>query len=104
MWATLLAILFCIVCLLLMIIILLQRGRGGGLSGAFGGAGGQSAFGGKTGDVFTVATIIGTAVYLLMAVFLVRVYVPQKYESPTSGQPEIAVPATQEVPSDLPLE
>lgn len=41
---------------LLMIIILLQRGRGGGLAGAFGGAGGQSAFGTRAGDVFTKIT------------------------------------------------
>ena len=33
--------------LLLIFIILLQRGRGGGLAGAFGGAGGQSALGTK---------------------------------------------------------
>jgi preprotein translocase subunit SecG len=43
--------------LLLMFVILLQRGRGGGLAGAFGGAGGQSAFGTKAGDVFTRITI-----------------------------------------------
>jgi preprotein translocase subunit SecG len=42
--------------LLLMVIILLQRGRGGGLAGAFGGAGGQSAFGTRAGDVFTKIT------------------------------------------------
>src|SRR5690606_8099880 len=41
----------------LMIVILLQRGRGGGLAGAFGGLGGQSAFGTKAGDVFTKITI-----------------------------------------------
>ena len=38
-------------------VILLQRGRGGGLAGAFGGMGGQSAFGTKAGDVFTKITI-----------------------------------------------
>ncbi len=48
--------------ILLMIIILLQRGRGGGLAGAFGGLGGQSAFGTKAGDVFTKITI-GLAIF-----------------------------------------
>ncbi len=43
--------------LILIGIILLQRGRGGGLAGAFGGMGGQSAFGTKAGDVFTKITI-----------------------------------------------
>ena len=33
--------------LFLIVVILLQRGRGGGLAGAFGGMGGQSAFGTK---------------------------------------------------------
>lgn len=48
--------------LLLVFIILLQRGRGGGLAGAFGGAGGQSALGTKAGDVFTKITV-GLAVF-----------------------------------------
>ncbi len=43
--------------LFLILVVLLQRGRGGGLAGAFGGAGGQSAFGTKAGDVFTKITI-----------------------------------------------
>ena len=60
--------LFCVVCLMLILIVLLQRGRGGGLSGAFGGAGGHSAFGSKTGDVFTWITVGFTALYLLLSV------------------------------------
>lgn len=49
-------------------LILLQRGRGGGLAGAFGGMGGQSAFGTKAGDVFTRITIgIASAWILLCA-------------------------------------
>jgi preprotein translocase subunit SecG len=46
----------------LMFIVLLQRGRGGGLAGAFGGAGGQSVLGVKAGDVFTKITI-GVALF-----------------------------------------
>src|SRR5687767_14002004 len=42
----------------LIVVVLLQRGRGGGLAGAFGGMGGQSAFGTKAGDVFTKITIV----------------------------------------------
>ena len=49
-------------------LILLQRGRGGGLAGAFGGMGGQSAFGTKAGDVFTRITIgVATAWIVLCA-------------------------------------
>jgi preprotein translocase subunit SecG len=52
---------------LLMIIILLQRGRGGGLAGAFGGAGGQSAFGTRAGDVFTKITAVMAIIWVFLA-------------------------------------
>lgn len=60
--------LFGIVCLLLIAVILLQRGRGGGLGAAFGGGGGSSAFGTRTGDVFTWVTIVLTVSFLLLAI------------------------------------
>jgi len=74
--ATFLATLFVIVCVLLIIMVLLQKGRGGGLSGAFGGMG-SSAFGTRTGDVFTWVTIILTAVFLLLAIITTIVYRPE---------------------------
>jgi preprotein translocase subunit SecG len=81
-------VVFCIVCLLLILIILLQRGRGGGLAGAFGGAGGQSAFGAKTGDVFTWVTVGLTFVFLLLSVIANYVLVPEQYTSvPTATAP-----------------
>ncbi|KPK77195.1 MAG: hypothetical protein AMJ79_04035, partial [Phycisphaerae bacterium SM23_30] len=75
-WASALAVFFTIVCIVLIIIVLLQKGRGGGLSAAFGGAGGHSAFGSKTGDVFTWATIVIVGLFLLLAMVLTRTYVP----------------------------
>jgi preprotein translocase subunit SecG len=51
----------------LIVVILLQRGRGGGLAGAFGGMGGQSAFGTKAGDVFTRITIILAICWVILA-------------------------------------
>src|SRR5213080_5599623 len=62
--------LFIIVCLFLILLILIQKGRGGGLASAFGGAGGNTAFGSKTGDVLTWATSIIFGVFLLLAVIL----------------------------------
>ena len=56
-----------VVGLLLMVVILLQRGRGGGLAGAFGGAGGQSAFGTRAGDVFTKITAIMAILWVFLA-------------------------------------
>lgn len=75
---TILAILFAFVAIFLMLVILLQRGKGVGLAGAFGGAGGHSAFGSKTGDVLTWATIVIAGFFLLFAVLLNYVFVPQK--------------------------
>ena len=68
MWLAYLSmILLMVVGILLMIIILLQRGRGGGLAGAFGGAGGGSAFGTRAGDVFTKITAIMAIVWVVLA-------------------------------------
>lgn len=60
-------ILLLIVGFLLMFIVLLQRGRGGGLAGAFGGAGGHSAFGTKAGDVFTKITVVMAVIWVVLA-------------------------------------
>src|SRR5256885_3669674 len=57
-----------IVCSFLILLVLIQKGRGGGLSSAFGGAGGNTAFGSKTGDVLTWATSIVFGVFLVLAV------------------------------------
>src|ERR1700746_2736491 len=61
-------VLFILVCIFLILLVLIQKGRGGGLAGAFGGAGGNTAFGSKTGDVLTWATSILFGVSLLLAV------------------------------------
>lgn len=54
--------------LFLIVLILLQRGRGGGLAGALGGMGGQSAFGSKAGDVFTRITSVVAIVWIVLCV------------------------------------
>ena len=63
-------VLFLTVCVFLILLVLIQKGRGGGLASAFGGAGGNTAFGSKTGDVLTWATSIIFGVFLLLAVIL----------------------------------
>ena len=58
----------CFSSLFLVLLVLVQRGRGGGLTGALGGPGGQSAFGTKAGDLFTKITIgVATAWIFLCA-------------------------------------
>jgi preprotein translocase subunit SecG len=63
-------ILFIFVCLFLTLLVLIQKGRGGGLASAFGGAGGNTAFGSKTGDVLTWATSIVFGIFLILGVTL----------------------------------
>lgn len=66
-----LTLLFIVTAIALVLIILVQRPQGGGLSGAFGGGGGtDTAFGGRTGDALTVATITAFGIYLLLAIGL----------------------------------
>lgn len=59
--------------LFLIFLVLIQRGRGGGLAGAFGGMGGQSAFGTKAGDVFTKITVGVAAFWILLCVLSINV-------------------------------
>ena len=75
-YAQILAVIFVLICIILIVIVLLQKGRGGGLSAAFGGAGGHSAFGSKTGDVFTKITIGIVAVFLILSMVLTKIWVP----------------------------
>jgi preprotein translocase subunit SecG len=68
---TLLNALVVICSLFLICLVLIQRGRGGGLAGAFGGMGGSSAFGTKAGDVFTWTTIVTAVIWFMIAMRLV---------------------------------
>ncbi len=52
----------------LILVVLVQRGRGGGLTGALGGPGGQSAFGTKAGDVFTRITVVVAVFWILLCI------------------------------------
>ena len=94
------AALFIVCCVSLILIILIQKGRGGGLSGAFGGAGAGGILGSKTGDFLTWVTIVLVGVFLTLAVVMAKFYKPspvgdydvspQTQQQPveTSGQPE----------------
>ncbi len=68
----LLEVLLFLIALFLILLILVQRGKGGGLAGAFGGLGGQSAFGTKAGDTFTRVTIGVAAVWILLCIATVK--------------------------------
>lgn len=70
-WVT--TIVFMVVSIILVMVILVQRPQGGGLAGAFGGAGGsgtETVFGGRVGDALTLFTVLGFVVYLGLAITL----------------------------------
>jgi|LakMenEpi03Aug12_release.lakeMendotaPanAssembly.Ray.scaffolds.fasta_scaffold27675_3 preprotein translocase subunit SecG len=63
--------------LFLIALVLIQRGRGGGLAGALGGMGGQSAFGTKAGDVFTRITVIAASCWIMLCILALNVLGPR---------------------------
>ena len=67
--------------LFLILLVLIQRGRGGGLAGAFGGAGGQSAFGTKAGDVFTKITVAVAGFWILLCILSLNVLGQQQHRN-----------------------
>ena len=71
------------IALFLILLVLVQRGRGGGLAGALGGAGGQSAFGAKAGDTFTKITMWTAFFWIVFCVFAVRMMTE-------SGEPDFS--------------
>ena len=66
--------------LFIVLIILLQRGRGGGLTGALGGAGGASAFGVKAGDIFTRITAVAVLLWIVLCALTCFWYLPDSLD------------------------
>ena len=88
--------------LFLVCLVLIQRGKGGGLAGAFGGAGGSSAFGTKAGDTFTRITIVAASIWILMTMLLVILtsrQTPSLFDdAPTSLTRDLTKPAEAPAP------
>ena len=86
-------VLFVLVSLVLILVILLQKGRGGGLTAAFGGGMAGGLLGSKTGDFLTWVTIVLVGVFLTLAVLMGRFYRPKvgeyggRNEGPAATQP-----------------
>ena len=57
--------------LFLILLILVQRGKGGGITGALGGAGGQSAFGSRAGDAFTKITVVTAIIWITLCMITI---------------------------------
>ncbi len=65
-WQYVFGILMSFTSLFVILLVLVQRGRGGGLAGALGGMGGQSAFGAKAGDTFTKITVVAASFWIIL--------------------------------------
>lgn len=61
---------------LLVLVVLIQKGKGGGLTGALGGGMASSLLGSKTADTLTWITIGLVAVFLILSVGLAKFYKP----------------------------
>ena len=97
------AFLWLFVAISLILLILIQKGRGGGLSGAFGGAGGAgSLLGTKTGDFLTWVTISLVVLFLLLAIVLVKFYRPVSSEDLSLDPQTAAQQQTPESPVQQP--
>ena len=90
----LVAVLFALTCIALILIILVQKGKGGGLSSAFGGGMSGGVLGSKTGDFLTWVTIVLVGVFLSLAVLLAKYYKPPpaNASAPQLSAPEQSLP------------
>lgn len=94
-----LSIAFIFVCMLLILLILIQRPKGGGLAGAFGGAGGsdQAMFGAKAGDALTWITVGLFICFLGLAMGLTWATQPS---DTTDEPPAITLPVGEEATTE----
>jgi preprotein translocase subunit SecG len=79
----------------MILLILVQRGKGGGLTGALGGMGGQSAFGTRAGDLFTRITVVTAVIWITLCLVLIAVENPPP-EPVDKKDPTIGAPVDEE--------
>jgi len=78
------AVVWFICAVVLVLVVLIQKGRGGGLSSAFGGMAG-GVLGTKTGDFLTWVTVGLVCVFLSLSLVIAKYYKP----TVTSAGPEV---------------
>lgn len=89
----------------LILIVLIQRGKGGGLAGAFGGMGGHSAFGTRAGDKLMRITIGVAATWIILGMVAVRVTskpADTRFDAPSVAPQPSTTPSESEGASTLP--
>jgi preprotein translocase subunit SecG len=106
--ATLIEIAILLLGIFMILLILIQRGKGGGLAGAFGGVGGSSAFGSRAGDAFTRLTIYVATIWILLIMIEIRLVQPNINAAPPAppitvdGRPGPAKPVDGELEDEQP--
>jgi len=99
MLVALFKIIFVIVCIALIGIVLIQRARGGGLAGAFGGAGSESFMGNLQNKEIVRYTTYLAAAFLVLAVsidFIPQNRGTQGLEELGGATPAVNIPASEE--------
>jgi preprotein translocase subunit SecG len=93
-------VLWAFIALVLILLILIQKGKGGGLGGAFGGAGASSLLGAKTGDFLTWVTIALAVLFLFLGIIMAKFYRPQlSKEIEIAQPPAVTQPQATEQPA-----
>ena len=95
--------LFIICSVVLILIILIQKGKGGGLSGVLGGGMASGILGSKTGDFLTWVTITLVSVFLILAIIMAKFYKPAVSDFGTGPVQQSVVPQEQPESLDQPL-
>jgi len=91
-------------------LILIQRGKGGGLAGAFGGGGVEQAFGTRATTLAQTATAVLAGIYLLLSMVLglglgmgrasAAAATPKPEPPASTGPGQAPVPAVPSTPKD----
>lgn len=79
-------------------LILIQRGKGGGLAGAFGGGGVEQAFGTRATTLAQKATGVLAGIYLILSILL-GLQLGMGHATPQPGTPANTMPEKAPVPS-----
>ena len=93
-----------LICILLILVVLLQRSRGAGLSGVFGGGGSQSFFGGRGAAPFLTKATSVLAILFMATSLTLTLISARRGSSKTAIQKEMekglpaSPPATEVVP------
>lgn len=95
-------VLFVICAVVLVLVVLIQKGRGGGLSAAFGGGTASGLLGSKTGDFLTWVTVVLVGMFLLLAVVMAKFYKPTVSDFGVGQRPPVRREQRQPPPPERP--